>query len=120
MAMTLEAMAAVASPRRREILRLTWRQEMAAGDIHKAMPGITFGAVSMHLRALAAAGFLDSRPDGRFRRYRANRAALGPLAKELEALWRDKLWKLKALAELEHARRGPQPRTPGRAPRRPQ
>ncbi len=109
--MTSQAMAAVASPRRREILRLTWTRERAAGDIHRAMPDVTFGAVSLHLRALVEAGLLDARVDGRFRRYRANRAALGPLASELEAMWRDKLWRLKALAELEHARRGPRPRT---------
>lgn len=112
MVMTTQAMSAVASPRRREILRLTWNAEVAAGDIHRAMPDITFGAVSLHLRALTDAGLLESRVDGRFRRYRANRAALGPLAQELEALWRDKLWHLKVLSELEQARRGPKPRRP--------
>lgn len=105
--LTPAALAAVASPRRREILRLTWRQEVAAGDIHRAMPDVTFGAVSLHLRALAGAGLLTTRVDGRFRRYRANRAALGPLAAELERMWRDKLWHLKVLAELEYSRRGP-------------
>ena len=37
------ALTAMASPRRREILRLVWRDERAAGDIHAAMPDITFG-----------------------------------------------------------------------------
>lgn len=113
--LTQSAIAAVASPRRREILRLTWRTELAAGDIHKAMPDVTFGAVSLHLRALTAAGLLNARADGKFRRYRANRAALGPLASELERMWRDKLWHLKVLAELEHSRRGPRRRSlPGK------
>lgn len=111
-------MAAVASPRRREILRLTWIRELAAGEIHRAMPGVTFGAVSLHLRALAEMGLVDARADGRFRRYRANREALGPLAAELEQMWADKVWRLQALAEMEHARRGPRPRTPGKVPRR--
>jgi DNA-binding transcriptional ArsR family regulator len=111
-AVTAEIMAAVASPRRREILRLTWKQEVAAGDIHRAMPDVTFGAVSLHLRALADSGLLTTRGDGRFRRYRANRAALGPLARELEHMWRDRLWHLKVAAELEQARRGPKRHSP--------
>jgi hypothetical protein len=40
-------LAAVASPRRREILRLVWERELAAGAIHAAMPDVTFGAVSL-------------------------------------------------------------------------
>ena len=106
-------LAALASPRRREILRLVWRRERAAGEIHRALPDVTFGAVSLHLRALARAGLVETRVDGRFRRYRANRVALGPLASLLERMWRDRLWRLKLLAELEHTRRGPRPR--GRA-----
>ncbi|MDP1568799.1 MAG: helix-turn-helix domain-containing protein [Vicinamibacterales bacterium] len=116
--MTAPVLAALASPRRCEILRLTWRRELAAGEIHRALPDVTFGAVSLHLRTLARAGLIDARVDGRFRRYRANRAALGPLAASLERMWRDRLWRLKLLAELDHARRGPRargasrPRTP--------
>jgi DNA-binding transcriptional ArsR family regulator len=98
---------ALASPRRQEILRLTWRRELAAGDIHQALGDVTFGAVSLQLRTLVEAGLLESRVDGRYRRYRANRKACGPMAVELERMWRDSLWKLKLLAELEHGRRGP-------------
>jgi DNA-binding transcriptional ArsR family regulator len=107
--MTLSApvLTALASPRRQEILRLTWRRELAAGDIHQALGDVTFGAVSLQLRTLVAAGLLDSRVDGRYRRYRANRKACGPMAPLLERMWGDSLWKLKLLAELEHSRRGP-------------
>ena len=35
----------LASARRREILRLVWRREHAAGDIHRALGDVTFGAV---------------------------------------------------------------------------
>ena len=79
--MTLDApvLAAVASPRRREILRLVWEQELQAGAIHQAMPDVTFGAVSLHLRALAEAGLVDVRVEGRQRIYRARREALGPI-----------------------------------------
>ena len=100
-------LAAVASPRRREILRLVWRKELAAGDIHRAMPDVTFGAVSLQLRALVDAGLLESRAEHRFRYYRARPAMLGPLRSALEHMWNDALWRLKLAAELEESRRGP-------------
>jgi DNA-binding transcriptional ArsR family regulator len=103
-------LAAVASPRRREILRLVWRNELAAGDIHRAMPDVTFGAVSLQLRALAKAGLVRVRADGKRRLYHAQRDALGPMAKMLEQMWDDALWRLKLLAELEQTRRGPRAR----------
>jgi DNA-binding transcriptional ArsR family regulator len=111
--MTLSApvLAALASPRRQEILRLTWREELAAGDIHLALGDVTFGAVSLQLRTLVDAGLLEARVDGRFRRYRANRRACGPMAAMLERMWRDSLWQLKLQAELEYSRRGPRPST---------
>ena len=103
------ALAALASPRRREILRLVWDQERMAGDISAAMPDVTFGAVSLQLRALAHAGLVDVRADGRHRFYRARREALGPVAEMLEQMWADSLWRLKLQAELEESRRGPRP-----------
>jgi DNA-binding transcriptional ArsR family regulator len=99
----------LASPRRREILRLVWRQERAAGDVHGAMPDVSFGAVSLHLKALREAGLVECRRDGQFRVYRAKRDALGPLAVELERMWDSALWRLKLQAELEQSRRGPKP-----------
>jgi DNA-binding transcriptional ArsR family regulator len=105
-------LAAIASPRRREILRLVWRREMAAGDIHRAMPDVTFGAVSLQLRALARAGLVRARIEGRHRLYLARRDALGPLSQVLERMWDDALWRLKLAVELEHTRRGPRARRP--------
>jgi len=104
-------LAVVASPRRREILRLVWEQELMAGAIHQAMPDVTFGAVSLHLRSLAEAGLVDVRVDGRQRLYRARRQALGPVGQMLEQMWGHALWRLKVLAEFEQTRRGPRPRT---------
>ncbi|MGQ0713428.1 MAG: ArsR/SmtB family transcription factor [Gemmatimonadaceae bacterium] len=103
-------LAAVASPRRQEILRLIWQSEQSAGAIHRAMPDVTFGAVSLQLRSLTDAGLVDARVHGRNRFYRARRDALGPVAGMLEAMWDDALWRLKLAAELEHTRRGPRPR----------
>jgi DNA-binding transcriptional ArsR family regulator len=110
MALDAAMLSAIASPRRREILRLVWHQERLAGGIHAAMPDVTFGAVSLHLRALAAAGLVDVRAEGRHRFYKARRAVLGPVGRVLESMWDDALWRLKLQAELEQTRRGPQPR----------
>jgi DNA-binding transcriptional ArsR family regulator len=101
---------AVASPRRREILRLVWDRERAAGDIHSAMPDVSFGAVSLQLRTLTEAGLLTCRRDHRHRFYRARRDALGPVGKALEQMWDDALWRLKLQVELEQTRRGPKTR----------
>jgi DNA-binding transcriptional ArsR family regulator len=100
---------AIASPRRREILRLVWNSEKTAGSIHRAMPDVTFGAVSLQLRTLLAAGLVEARSEQRNRYYRACREALGPAAEMLESMWDDALWKLKLAAELEQSRRGPKP-----------
>src|ERR1700722_5078668 len=102
-------LAEIAPPRRREILRLVWREELTAGAIHQAMPDVTFGAVSLQLRSLAQAGLLQTRAESRNRFYRARRDALGALGKMLENMWDDKLWALKLEAELEETRRGPRP-----------
>ena len=100
----------LASPRRREILRLVWSQERAAGEIHQALADVTFGAVSQHLRRLAGTGLVTVRREGRQRYYRACPRALGPIARALEAMWNDALYRLKLSAELEEARRGPRAR----------
>jgi DNA-binding transcriptional ArsR family regulator len=105
-------LATVASPRRREILRIIWDAERPAGDIHRAMPDVTFGAVSLQLRTLVQAGLVDVRAQSRHRFYRARKHALGELAPMLEEMWDDALWRLKLAAELEATRRGPRPRRP--------
>lgn len=108
--MTAALLSAIGSPRRREILRLLWNQELVAGAIHQAMPDVTFGAVSLQLKVLADAGLVESRPDAQYRVYRVCREAIGPIASMLEAMWTDALWHLKLKAELRETRRGPRPR----------
>ena len=112
MSAVLPVLPVLASPRRQEILRLVWDEERCAGDIHAAMPEITFGAVSLQLKALADAGLVTVCAEGRYRYYRARRDALGPVGQELERVWGDALWRLKIHAELRQARRGPRPGTP--------
>jgi DNA-binding transcriptional ArsR family regulator len=94
-------LSAIASPRRREILRLLWNGELSAGTINAAFPDVTFGAVSLQLRAMQKAGLVSVRPQGRHRYYRVHRERLGPV---------DALWRLKIQAEFESTRRGPKPR----------
>lgn len=107
----------LASPRRREILRLVWRAPLAAGQIHRELGDVTFGAVSQQLRALSEAGLVEVESAGRRRLYRARREALGPVGATLEAMWDDALYRLKLRAELEEGRRGPKPRKRRRARR---
>lgn len=90
---------------RREILRLIWTHERAAGEIARCFK-VTFGAVSQHLARLRAAGVVRQRRDGKRLYYMAERQALGPLAAALEAMWADKLGALKKLAEAEQTRIG--------------
>ncbi|HEY4360408.1 MAG TPA: hypothetical protein VGN17_05550 [Bryobacteraceae bacterium] len=110
-----EVLEAVASPRRRAILRLVWKHELSAGAIHQAMPDVTFGAVSLQLQTLLEAGLLEARTESRFRYYRAKPEALGPVGQMLEEMWGDALWDLKLAAELEDSRRGPRPRRKSKA-----
>ena len=103
-------LSAIASPRRREILRLVWTDELSAGEIARAMPDVTFGAVSLQLRALKAANLVAVRAQDKHRFYRAQPSVLGPVAAMLEQMWSDALWSLKLAAELEESRRGPAPK----------
>jgi DNA-binding transcriptional ArsR family regulator len=107
--MSPELIKFIAPARRRQILRLVWDRERSAGDIRRALPQVTFGAVSQHLRAMEKAGVLQARRAGRSRLYRARRSELGALRRWLENMWEDALWELKIQAEAEATRRGPRP-----------
>ena len=98
---------ALGAPRRQEILRLLWSREQTAGDIHRSLGGVTFGAVSQHLRVLREAGLVASRGEGRRRLYAARKDGLGPFREWLEGMWATSLYRLKIRAEMEEARRGP-------------
>lgn len=100
-----DALSAVAAPLRREILRMVWDDERAAGEIADAFD-VTFGAVSQHLRILREAGLVEVRREGRHRFYRARRQGMGPLREVLEAMWVDRLGRLRTLAEQREERKG--------------
>ena len=102
-----DALGLLAAPRRREILRLVWSRERSAGEIHRELGDVTFGAVSQHLKALAGASLVRVRRAGTFRFYRADRGTARPFRAWLEASWDRALYRLTLAAELEEARRGP-------------
>jgi DNA-binding transcriptional ArsR family regulator len=91
---------AIASPRRRQILRLVWDRERASGEI-AAHFDVSWPAISQNLRVLEEAGLVSTRRHGQSRLYRANRARLGPLKRVLAKMWEDDLDRLASLAEAE-------------------
>ena len=94
---------ALAAPRRRDILRVVRRRERSAGEIHHALGGLTFGAVSQHLGVLEAAGLVSARREGRRRIYAVRLEGLRPLRDWLDGMWEDALARLARLAEAEDA-----------------
>jgi DNA-binding transcriptional ArsR family regulator len=113
-----EVFEALAAPRRRDILRIVWDSELSAGEIHRSVPQVSFGAVSQHLAVLEAAGLVARRDEGRFHYYSARRRDMGPLAEWLESMWDDALARLKRHAESEHARSGRRSARRRRTPRK--
>src|SRR5689334_13919710 len=100
MAPDMDPLQIVSEPRRREILRLVWTDELSAGDI-AARFDVSFGAVSQHLGVLRDAGFVSVRARGNQRFYRADHERLGALAPVLEAMWAASLDRLADAIERE-------------------
>ncbi len=101
-----EVLDAIASPRRRRILQLVWEDERSAGEI-AAQLDISWPATSQNLRVLRGAGLLSERRDGNRRLYRAEPAALGPLAAALKEMWATDLAALKLAIESSAAEKAP-------------
>ena len=104
MATQLDPLPALSSPRRREILRLVWSEERAAGEIAKAFD-VTWPAISQNLRVLKEAGLLKERRIGTSRLYKADRVALKPLEPYLRSMWSRNVDRLRLLAEAEERER---------------
>ncbi len=86
----MDTLQVIAEPRRREILKLIWDEELAASEI-AAQFDVTFGAVSQHLGVLRQSGLVKMRKDGNRRLYVADRDALAPYRALLEAMWKETL-----------------------------
>src|SRR5579859_7794143 len=95
-----EALRAIAEPRRRAILKLVARDELAAGQIAEAFD-ITRTAVSQHLTVLKNAGLLTERRDGTRRLYRARPEGLAGLRRFLDDMWASSLDDARRLVEAE-------------------
>jgi DNA-binding transcriptional ArsR family regulator len=93
-----DALRAIAEPRRREILRVIWRQELPAGAIASRF-SVTRPAISQHLKVLREAGLVTERREGTRRLYRARPEGLAELRAFLEDMWDDSLERLKDAAE---------------------
>ena len=94
----VDALQLVAEPRRQEILRHVWHEELAVGELVDRLE-LSYAGVSQHLALLRGAGFVTVRRSGKQRLYRADHERLGPLAQFLETFWADQIDRLAALAE---------------------
>ncbi|MBF6061305.1 winged helix-turn-helix transcriptional regulator [Nocardia terpenica] len=97
---TDDVLRALAEPRRRAILRLVARDELAAGEIAAAFE-VTRTAVSQHLTVLKNAGLLTERRAGTRRLYRARAQGLDELRRALDEMWSGSLDTARRLVESE-------------------
>ena len=93
------ALKALAEPRRREILRLVWSQELPATDIADRFGEVTRSAISQHLGVLKAAGLVTERREGTRRLYRAQQDEMRRLREFLDDYWTSGLERLRDVAE---------------------
>src|SRR3954449_3078492 len=90
---SVQALAAIADPTRRELLALLARGEIAAGDLASRFP-VSRPAISRHLRVLREAGLVRDRVEGRRRLYTLDPRPLRELDDWLEPyrdLWASRL-----------------------------
>ncbi len=100
------ALKALAEPRRREILRLVWSEELPAARIAAHFDDVTRPAVSQHLGVLRGAGLVVERRDGTRRLYRADHAQMDRLRRFLDGYWTGSLHRLQDLAESAERAKG--------------
>jgi DNA-binding transcriptional ArsR family regulator len=94
------ALKALAEPRRREILRLVWSQELPATQIAEHFGDVTRPAISQHLAVLRHANLVTERREGTRRLYHADREQFSQLHKFLDGFWTNNLERLRDLAEF--------------------
>ena len=93
------ALKALAEPRRREILRLVWTEELPAAHIAARFDDVTRSAISQHLAVLRQAELVIERREGTRRLYRASHAQMDRLRELLDEYWTGSLQRLQHLAE---------------------
>jgi len=97
---------ALAEPRRREILRLVWTEELPAAGIAAHFTDVSRPAVSQHLGVLREAELVLERREGTRRYYRANQAQMDRLRVFLDGFWTESLHRLQHLAESAERAKG--------------
>ena len=88
-------------PRRCEIVRLVWSDELPAAEIASHFPDVTRSAISQHLSVLRRAGVLNERRDGTRRLYSVNQSEVAELRAFIDSFWTAGLEKLRILAESD-------------------
>ena len=94
-------MKTLGEPKRCEILRLVWAEELPATEIADHFPSVTRSAISQHLSVLRSVGLINERRDGTRRLYTANHAELARLRNFLDSFWTSSLDRLRDLAEAD-------------------
>jgi DNA-binding transcriptional ArsR family regulator len=100
------ALKALAEPRRREILRLVWTDELPAAEIAARFDDVTRSAISQHLGVLREAALVIERREGTRRLYRADQAQMDRLRRFLDEYWTASLQRLQNLAETAEREKG--------------
>ena len=104
--MQADLLRAVASPRRREILRLVWSRELPATSIADHFGEVTRSAISQHLGVLKEAGLVSERRDGTRRLYRARQEEMRKLRDYLDDYWTTGLERLRDVSEAAQRQKG--------------
>jgi DNA-binding transcriptional ArsR family regulator len=99
------ALKALAEPRRREIVRLVWSEELPATAIASRFAEVTRSAISQHLGVLRDAGLVCERREGTRRFYRSNHHEMARLRAFLDDYWTTGLERLRDAAEAAEARK---------------
>jgi len=109
---TLELVAAVTEPSRRQLLDMLLEQgESTATAMAEELP-LTRQAVTKHLTVLKRAGLVEARKSGREVRYRLDVERLDQATRslgELATTWDRRLLRMKKIAEGEATARGRRP-----------
>jgi DNA-binding transcriptional ArsR family regulator len=90
-----DLLAVLAEPNRRRLLELLRGGEQTVTELASHFT-VTRPAISQHLGVLSAAGLVEFRQDGRFRRYRLNPDGMASLRIVLTAFWTTELEQLMA------------------------
>jgi DNA-binding transcriptional ArsR family regulator len=93
----MNALDALGSPVRREILRTLWTSPLAVGDLATQFP-VSRPAISRHLRVLEEAGLVEHRPRGTSSVYSVRVQGLASVRDYIDEFWDTALSRLEELA----------------------